>query len=57
MRVSWITVITTDRAAKAEQNQRVLQVAEQQIHRTTAEQQCEHRLAQHLADDPQRRAP
>jgi hypothetical protein len=39
-----------------EQNDRLLDVTERQIDQAAAEQQCEHRLAQHLERDPQRRA-
>ena len=42
---------------EGEQDERFLQVAERQIDHAAAEQQRQHRLAQHLEDDAQRRAP
>ena len=57
MRVSWTTVIDDGERREGEQDERLLQVAERQIDDAAAEQQRQHRLAQDLEHDAQRRAP
>ena len=57
VRLSCTTVITIDSGREDQQDERLLQVAEQQVDHAAAEQQRQHRLAHHLEDDAQRRAP
>ena len=57
VRVSCTTVIPTDIIAKAEQDERFLEIAENEIDQAAAKQEGQHRLAEDLEGNPQRRAP
>ena len=56
MRLSCTTVMATDMRREREQDDGFLEIAEQEVDQAAAEQQRQHRLAQHFQDDPHCRA-